>query len=491
MENNLDNFFKKKLENREFKMEDAYWADMEQMIEAEEKGNDRKFLWAWLLGGLLLVTMLVGGYFWNAASRSTAAVDQTIINTNTTAIKEQTPTQAATNVSETKEKNPIEVSESKAGTQIEMSNSNNKNTNASASQNTVSNKNADVVKIDAAVLKGNQQPKNKIDNNTNTNSLRQSATKPFLTSTNENKTLENSNPTGVNIYPTTYLQKENKNKVLINPTEVVPNSSETILKEDSKIPPNQKIEKKEKEEVAKKPIAGLLNIPSLDILAQIDRVEDLPNLTWANMKKKKFSMGIIAGIASFPFEQDSIKSTTGYKVGLTARYKLKRNVALNADLMYFYRGGEFNPIQDGEEVTYSFGRTTDRYELTANSVHYLEMPVYLTYTKNKHIFEGGVSASYLLGVRGGRFKIPNEGPRVAAGDPYWLDNSGFRKLNTNVALGYRYQIAPNLHFGVRGVYALGSVMQQSDLFAGIGAERTQFSSDSRLHLNFKLTQYLF
>jgi len=453
-------------------MNDAYWADMEKMIETDEKGNDRKFLWTWLLGALFLV-MIVGGLFWFMGTGTDSSVDKTMTDTQIAPRSEQT--QTSTNLLE---ENKTTQSERKD--ELEEASSNNEVViSANGNQDDVPSK------IETAA-KSVSESNNVISNNP----INKTTPSKYENSSNENSFEKRKATVNSFTPPTIVLPKETEKEILSNPTKNE-TPKKQILKQQPTPPTIKKVEPK-KEAVARKPIAGILNIPSLDLYAE-GKEEELPDLEWMNIKKKKFSLGLTAGTVSFPFDQNASNTIQGSKFGLTVRYKLRGNLALNADLMYYYRGGNYNPVESTSETTYSFGRMTDRYELTPENLHYFDMPIYLTYSKKKHVFEGGVSASYLLGVRGATIKKPHEGQIVAVDDPHWIENTGFKNVLTNVALGYRYQLTPNLHFGVRGVYSFGNLISNSDDTAmAIGSpEREIIGENSPLHLTFKLTQYLF
>ena len=220
-----------------------------------------------------------------------------------------------------------------------------------------------------------------------------------------------------------------------------------------------------------------------------NRNDGLPHLDLLKIKKKKWSFGMIAGIVSNPFDQNQ-NTALGTKFGLTTRYQLRNKLALNADLMYFLRNGNYEPITISEHTGYSFGRTLYRFELTPKNTQYLELPIYLTYSMNRHVLEGGVSASYLLGVRGLTNQIKEEGPAIAINDPRWIDETGFRKFTANVMLGYRYKINSKLHFGVRADYApLGFNISDLEDSSVNFVERAAMGNVKPLHLTFRLTQY--
>ena len=476
MENNLDNFFKKKLDHREFEMKDAYWAEMEQIIEADEKGNDRKFLWMLLLGAFLLVAV-VGGYFWNYGVSSTSISNQivkTSDDTSSTAKNKET-----TNLLEKTEAVSLEETN-----KIESNVSNNEVVSSATVQND------DLNKVLPAI--DSKQASNKtISSDAANNILKKSSIKKYSTDSNKNIVAEKKVASEIDDFPTILLPKEKQKEAFTNPKVETPTTTQKSQNQKQQPLPStdKKVEKAEKP-VVKKPIASVMNIPSLD-LYPTKKEESLPDLDWSYLKKKRFSMGLTAGIVSFPFEQNTTNSELGAKLGLTARYQLKGNLALNADLMYFYESGKYNPIQSTTETFYSFGRIVNKNDLTPKNIHYLELPIYLTYALKKHIFEGGVSASYLLGVRGATIRTPHEGQSYAIDDSGWIDDSNFKNVFANVALGYRYQISPDLHFGVRAIYTPEKFMNLSDDASISGPERLDIIEQSKLHLNFKLTQYLF
>ena len=215
----------------------------------------------------------------------------------------------------------------------------------------------------------------------------------------------------------------------------------------------------------------------------------LPDLDWVGISK--WSFGITAGIVSNPFDQDQNGTALGAKIGLTTKYQFKEKLALNADLIYFYRTGTYQPVDSVFEVTgYSFGRSTYRFELRPENSHYLELPIYLTYPIKRHLFEGGISASYLLGVRGSTRLIVDLESSQPVNDTGWINETGFRKFTANVMLGYQYKISSNIHFGVRAIYSpIGYNNLSLDNNSSISIDRLAPQNINPFHLTIKLTQY--
>ena len=469
MENNLDNFFKKKLDQREFEMEDAYWAQMEEMIEADEKDNHKGLLWRWLLGTLLLLVVAGGLYWWAAQSAVVVPLNHAHTNTKVETIKSSDDVVKSSNEDNLS-------SEQVVNTMVKEETI--KNTNIGTPTNSNSNKrNFDLEE------KQNTE-----------NSIRQSSEQVEVMS--ETDLYNNKN--------TKLIRENNSNTNSSMPQQIIlpaKQQSESVTP-STQFPSLESKEATTKKEKTVKPklfAQSMTDIPFLDLSSSLldyqfkkNRKDGLPDLEWQNINrsKKRLSFGITAGIVSF--EDNQSNSIQGAELGFTARYQLKDQLAINADLMYFYRGGSYQPIDVTTLPAYSFGRLDYRNELTPENVHYLDLPIYLTYSMNSHVFEAGVSANYLLGVRGATQNILEEGPSQKISDVNWIDKTGFKTIVGNVLLGYRYQINSKLHFGLRATYSLTGYndLIEDESAISINIDRRMIVQDIRpLHLNFKLTQY--
>ena len=471
MENNLDNFFKKKFDQREIEMEDIHWANMEQMIEADEQDNRKGFLWKWLLGALLLIA--VAGGLWMLESSDITDSDK----------------YAQTNVS------IGNVEPKKSIDEIKVKNNNTIASSEIATTNIETNK-----KNSTTV---NQSSENISDKSKSTQNLRNTSKYNNSKITESNKVTNTTNETIISTIREATLILTTSSKSIIEPNATVPLQQPLNTQINTPNSSTENIKESIKTEILKnKPIANLiLDFPTLDLFSstltekEADRKEDLPDLEWLNLKKKsRWSFGMTAGLVSDPFDNNQSNALLGAKFGLTTKYQLRKKIALNADLIYFFRGGNYQPTALEYQDSYSFGRSLNRFELTPKNTHYLELPIYLTYSiGGRHLVEGGVSASYLLGIRGFTKLVREEGPSESINDPHWISKNDFKEVIANVMLGYQYKINSNLHFGVRGVYSPGGLNewisdpQSASLFNP--DERLDSPAIHSFHLNFRLTQY--
>ena len=86
----IDSFFKEKLADRQYPMKEEYWSAAADLIEAQGGRKRRRFLWLFLLIGLLITGSTIGYYF--SADRGKELISSTEISADFEANpKEDTP----------------------------------------------------------------------------------------------------------------------------------------------------------------------------------------------------------------------------------------------------------------------------------------------------------------------------------------------------------------------------------------------------------------
>jgi hypothetical protein len=479
MENNFDKIFKDKLENRKFEMKPEYWAGAEALIEADEKsGGWRKFM---LWFGVALVAGLSVFFIWkNDKSNQIVEAEKT---SNTTLGNVVTPALG-------NDKNEFEISKDKISegniseekdksTEI---NDNNNSVNGLApalSENNESEKNtADVKNTEQLNQDQNAFPKtilinpsvNNSENDNNSSELEDNNNTPTSISNEGNQSSQSVINTDTNS-----AEKENEEKLI------------PIIQKEMPAIKNENV-KKEVEAVAQ-PIASTSTIllPFLEMflannkkIAQLDLAAVCPFIP----RRDKFAYGVFGGAVGYPLVENSSETPfIGFKTGFLMERNFeigKAKMALGAELAYHYRSGNFVATKQNEVTSYSFGRSVAQAKLTPENLHYLELPLYLKYQKQRMTFETGVSFNYLLGVRG---KVIEVGGGIQSG---WVPSLGFKKSHVNVLLGFHYRISDDTHCGVRANYTVGGILDKSlELLNGDALQES-----GPLYLTFRVTHYL-
>ncbi|MFK7773625.1 MAG: outer membrane beta-barrel protein [Saprospiraceae bacterium] len=484
MENNFDKIFKDKLEHRQFEMKPEYWEGAEALIDADKKSGDwRRFL-IWF--GVALMAGLGVFFIWKND------------NSNPIVENDKTENTALGNVSSPtieNDKSEFEISDknvSEAENKLTELNDTNIAENVSTpalGENKKSEKNIAEVKSTKPLNQNtdlfsktipsnpsvnnleNNNNSNEIENNNNASSSSNSNTPTFTS----DEGIQSNQPIG-NINSNTGA-KENEEKLIpIIDKEISSIRTEDVIK---------------KEETRVQPIASssTVMLPFLELLlANNKKIEklDLEAVCPFTPSRDKFTYGLFGGAVGYPLIENSSETPfIGFKGGLLMERNFeigKAKLAVGAELAYHYRSGNFVATKQNEVTSYSFGRSIAQAKLTPENLHYLELPIYLKYQKNRMTLETGASFNYLLGVGG---KIIEADRTENSG---WVPSLGFKKNHVNVLLGFHYRISDNLHFGVRANYTPGGILDKGVILPdGL----TVALQESRpFYVTFRVTQYL-
>ena len=149
----------------------------------------------------------------------------------------------------------------------------------------------------------------------------------------------------------------------------------------------------------------------------------------------------------------------------------KRSFSLNAELLYTYRTGTFGNSSKSVQTDYSFGKQTNEFSLQPESMHFLELPIYLQYRMGRHGIEGGLTFSYLAGIYGDIEKQSSLMPweRVDSNkfttENYssgWLAKDDFNSFHTSLLIGYRYYVNQEIVIGIRSSYRFGDFLKTTE-----------------------------
>ena len=419
MQNNLDKFVKEKFQEREFEFNAAHWEGAVELIEKDEQVKFWKnFGWA-SLAVILFFAGGIGGYFLSGNNQTTIV-----------ASKDSTQQSAISSNEDQTNLSLIETNSSSSLNQTTTEHTNNNN------------------------LTGNISTTNHL------NSIANSSNQ-----TNESQTIINSEQSNI------AYTDQNISRTNLAENSITPSISQTT--------DFQKKEKENTKEAILKPVIKAATTAALDYLALSPLANEAnnENILQNNInhpimdgRSQKLLKGIIIGGTSY---STSSNTNIGLTAGLTMKYKLRPQISLNADLIYQYRPGTFSSVASTKDVNYSFGKKEIENHLLPTSLHYVELPVYLQYQVGRHFLEGGLSASYLVGVRGGivRKDLLDTNPNPLNIDKgTWLEKDGFKSMNAQVMLGYQFGLNQNASIGLRANYTLGGIqnvateIQQSKLY---------------------------
>jgi len=471
---NFDDFFKKKVETREYEFNDAYWLDAVDLIEKDDRRKKRGFFFM-LFGAFLLIGGFASGIYM-ANAQTTSPIAETTLST---------PKENLT-ASTTTETNPT--------TSI---NTPNNNTDLTTDKNNPNNRLQDKTSTIKEVNEFSPNPEKRLSNKTTQTAATTESSIPAqsitdITTVNRDqndtetpeKNTKNSSPS-INSVDEKSLAKANDNTYRIN--EITPSNKISL-------PSPQTAEAFPKPNLRPllKPIQHLDNVllpiskPSLDVIV----VSDMPELNIDKLLKgeipedddklkkdpSKLSVGVRGSGLFFLSPSDFAKSGIGTTGGATISYRLKNpRLSINVDALYHIRNHDFSPLNASELVEYSFGRLESARYLTPSSIHSFEFPIYLSYgldnpiqkganlnDKNrfsKHRLEAGIAPVAQYGIRGKIEYVPSasDGTEPEMG---WVETDAFKKLHLNGLVGYQYQMSKSFALGIRARYAFGGIINK-------------------------------
>lgn len=183
---------------------------------------------------------------------------------------------------------------------------------------------------------------------------------------------------------------------------------------------------------------------------------DLPDSCWP--VRKRWSVQTILG-GSLPAQG----SRAGALLGLGASWPGRDGLGLYIEGLYRSRLLSSLPTQASLQRTYGFGVTENAFELTANSLHYVDVNAGATYALGRHQLHAGAGATYLVGARGQlerTQKVEAEldyGP-VSAISEGWIAPEGLSRWLFRAQAGYGIEVFPNLQLSGRVQYSITPVL---------------------------------
>lgn len=159
------------------------------------------------------------------------------------------------------------------------------------------------------------------------------------------------------------------------------------------------------------------------------------------------------------------KTLLGGTAGLQVSRRVGEKWTLALGGQYRLRGGTFGPSQESRIVAYRFGREEQRYSLQPNRLHYAEASLLAEWPVKRHRFALGLGWSYLLGIEGSLDGTRKEEFASGFGAPGsqdrgWLDEEGCKKQFWTGRAAYCFQIAGRWSLGAEMQYVPGSILQK-------------------------------
>jgi len=402
----MDEFFKKKMEERDLPFNEAHWADAQQLL--DDRDARRGAIWWWRSGLLAIALAVVVVALWPSTSKPGATASAPL-SEKPVAKKRAVERSQSTDVpAESDQAASLE----KLADSVEAAGAGDEKASVLSAASTGSVKPPEIVKpVNGApkpVERGVQAEASKIEKDSS-----------------EAPALPEKAPAAESISP-------------------------PIAREDQ-----------EEQQEGRQTVAAFDLIPVLSFLVEeSDREEgsDLPDPCWP--VRKRWSVQTILG-GSLPAQGNQ----AGALLGLGVSWPGRDGFGLYAEGLYRIRPLSGLPTQASLQRTYGFGVTENAFELRANSLNYVDVNFGATYTLARHQLHAGAGATYLVGARGQLEQAQKAeaevdyGP-VSAISEGWIATEGLSQWLFRAQAGYAFEIFPNLQLGGRVQYSFTPILAE-------------------------------
>ncbi|MCB0651362.1 MAG: hypothetical protein KDC85_08830 [Saprospiraceae bacterium] len=443
--NKLDDFIKGKMEQRQFEFDEAHWHQAAAMLETQGRKR-RKIFWFCLLSGQILLLGLVFA-FWQTGLDSTGFSIE-----NNQAVAEQTDRR--------------ETLKSSGPQRLPATKSNEINDLGKKTPSTVQVLPAKRDQKQNPTL--SKEPNNKTDQQELTPNLDKK----------KNPLASNGATLPAKVSNTPIAPALNKETLFTNDHEA---------KEDQ---PPVKDQIMVDEMVFKKEDFGstlILKLPILDFLVQTkNRAVEGDIAIPDPLPLFKNQLNIFAATTLYPYVSAGGKNVIGYTAGVNYAGFLKKAWGFEAGIYYRLRQGTFSKSATTEQITYAFSRSIEQFFALPEQIHTLEIPVAVTFSRNRHTVSAGVNFSYLLGLKG-TLNRQGSGESFPAGQGVqilergWIDTAGFNPKHWDAFGAWYFAVDTKISLGARLHYTFGSVLEHPE--SGIYLESNPFFFDVGLRYN--------
>jgi hypothetical protein len=426
----VDDFIKGKMEQRDFEFSETHWMQAAQMIDAQEKKRKKAF-WIWLFLGQVMVLGIAYG-MWDIRSNSTP---ENINKPQIVADKQSTIPVPNNDTQES-------IQETKSSSSDDLSQKN-KTENTAFVTNSLSSNSQNATSSQSSP--NPQQTTSKTNKATANNQINDSTAeiKPgFPGQSNANTIASKKNPL---------------NETTMND----PNTPEHTLTAAMEEINNEALSREANSLVRQLPLLSFSVDHKLN--NNLNKETKLPTST----PLYKTTLNIIAASTLYPYSTVGSKKFIGYTFGVNYARNLKKAWAFEAGIHYRLRQGTFTRSQSTEKTTYAFSRSVEQFFSLPEQIHSLEIPLSVTFIKNRHNASIGLNYAYLLGVKGslnrqgyGEGFSSNQLAEVI--EKGWVDASTFKQNHYDLFAAYYFSANTNLSVGVKAHYTIGSILQDSN-----------------------------
>lgn len=166
--------------------------------------------------------------------------------------------------------------------------------------------------------------------------------------------------------------------------------------------------------------------------------------------RKRLHFGLTASLSL----AGSLREADNLAAGLTVAWPLSPRLRLVAEPSWYSWTAGFDYRRQSPEITYSFGLQKRVHELQAQRLHYVGMPVYLQYGYGNLSLEGGLASKYLL-VANAVYEYRDDheqGGQALESRNGMLSRDQFNRLRLGGFAGLRYHLFSGFSLGLRATF---------------------------------------
>ncbi len=447
-EKETEKIINEKLDSREFAFDEKAWADMENLLDAQEKRKKRAFFW--YFSASMLVILVAGGAYYYSQKADTG---------NVTLSVEQKSVVHSPQPIANRQKLITDNKQLKANSQKEEGKNEIK---AVETPQNEAKKSAPAAtkKITTQTLK------------TSTASSKISNTKAVA----QNQIFETATTTNENLAVTTLSQNEEikQSEASFETSDFKNEILTTTEKETVSV---QKETEKEEEKV--------LAVDSAKAEEQTPESENKNPLT-APGKETKNAWGIMAGVGGWAGYNEAGKNGLGFTGGIYYQRALSKRFDLGLSILYTSRGG-LNTHKSFVNSNYGFGIESDVTIVSAQTLHYLSLPLTIRFniSPRSHIYIGAAyyqlfaTTSKITNQTENSFGVVESNTEKQTGE-----HKAFRNNDLVAFLGYDLTLFSRMSVGLQINYGFFDNVNNS-YYTMYGYTPKQFDRNMGLQLQLK------
>ena len=393
MKENFDDYIKNKLNQRQFEFDEDNWLKAASLLDQEDKGKKRGFVWWYSGAAILLLALITIGWYYTNSNNNIGLSPKTVINTTE------------------------EIPSHKLGEQLSET------SNETLDQKTDSKNNS--------ITDTKSENSKKLDHKSSI--LKSMVYQPTF----NNKPFASTNKPTVTSYPLFGQNTRKETPVTLPKTKSISNE---IAKMNS---------------ILLNAISSRLNlfdIPTSELTTSYLDADILKHTQEISAHPNKLQFALRASILGIP---KTFKNMS-FSGGIAISYPFSNHWAIHTEANYVNQFYDFDAIKSARRIFYTFGKNIVDDALTPERLHQIEIPLYFSYRFGKHPYKHqinmGASVGKLIQVGGKVISTMNAESKTTNTGKIVTD--AFNTTNFKALIGYEFHLNKRFNIGLRGSYQL-------------------------------------